>query len=311
VGANPSYIATLGQKVYVTNSGTNTVPIIDTANSNAVSTITTDAGPSTILTNHTHVYIANGGSPGSVSDILASTTAAVLAPVTSIPSLITSSTQTFTYTAAFDFAIQQVFVTSCNPGVQVLVSRASSSTVNTVTLNNLQPGNTYQCSLYLTDETGNTSNRLLIGPFTYPAPILSQHVSGGTSITQQVKDLIEMGNTQEAKAIQSKWPNLFPASSSSPSVASTTTPMFGRLLKAGVTGPDVLALQQYLNSHGFPLASIGLGSRGHETDVFGPRTYNALLKFQEAHAADMLAPLHLAKGTGMLGPSTSTFIIAH
>jgi hypothetical protein len=60
-------------------------------------------------------------------------------------------------------------------------------------------------------------------------------------------------------------------------------------------GPDILALQQFLNAHGFTVATTGPGSPGNETSVFGMKTYQALVKFQ---AASDLPP------TGDLGPLT-------
>ena len=60
-------------------------------------------------------------------------------------------------------------------------------------------------------------------------------------------------------------------------------------------GGDIRLLQQYLNVHGFTLASTGPGSPGNETSVFGTLTYKALVKFQLAHNFP---------GTGFLGPLT-------
>jgi Putative peptidoglycan binding domain len=60
-------------------------------------------------------------------------------------------------------------------------------------------------------------------------------------------------------------------------------------------GPDILALQRLLNTHGFPLVSTGWGSPGYETDTFGLYTYAALVKFQQAHNLP---------ATGYLGPLT-------
>lgn len=64
-------------------------------------------------------------------------------------------------------------------------------------------------------------------------------------------------------------------------------------------GPDILALQQWLNAHGFPLVSSGWGSPGNETDTFGLYTYAALIKFQEAHGLP---------ATGFFGPLTRAAI---
>lgn len=83
---------------------------------------------------------------------------------------------------------------------------------------------------------------------------------------------------------------------------------FARTLRMGSQGADVQQLQKFLNSQGFVLAVEGVGSPGQESTYFGRITYQALLKFQEAHAADILAPLGLTRGTGILGAATIAFI---
>ncbi|MEX2437527.1 MAG: peptidoglycan-binding protein, partial [Candidatus Paceibacterota bacterium] len=86
------------------------------------------------------------------------------------------------------------------------------------------------------------------------------------------------------------------------------TGVFTRDLSLGDTGNDVLQLQLYLNKNGFILSDSGPGSRGNETNYFGLLTKTALIKFQEAHALDILTPVGLTKGTGYFGPSTRAFV---
>lgn len=94
---------------------------------------------------------------------------------------------------------------------------------------------------------------------------------------------------------------------------STTTArfVFSYDLTLRAINPDVIELQKYLNTHGFILAQSGAGSPGNETNYFGLLTRSALIRFQEAHAAEILAPVGLTKGTGYFGPSTRTFINTH
>jgi hypothetical protein len=70
-------------------------------------------------------------------------------------------------------------------------------------------------------------------------------------------------------------------------ISSTTIPasstIFTRNLTVGSTGSDVQALQKYFNTHGFIIASSGIGSAGHETTYFGALTKSALTKFQKAN----------------------------
>ncbi len=63
----------------------------------------------------------------------------------------------------------------------------------------------------------------------------------------------------------------------------TPTLTLTRNLSIGMVGTDVLALQQFLNNNGFPVALTGPGSKGQETMYFGVLTKNALSQFQKAN----------------------------
>jgi peptidoglycan hydrolase-like protein with peptidoglycan-binding domain len=86
---------------------------------------------------------------------------------------------------------------------------------------------------------------------------------------------------------------------------------FSKNFNLGSRDTDVKKLQQYLNSHGFPVSSSGFGSRGQETTYFGEKTKAALVKFQEAYADFILKPYGLTKGTGFFGVKTREYINAH
>lgn len=58
---------------------------------------------------------------------------------------------------------------------------------------------------------------------------------------------------------------------------------FPKDLRIGMSDPDVRKLQQFLNSHGCPVALIGAGSAGNETGYFGFLTFRAVMKFQIAN----------------------------
>lgn len=79
---------------------------------------------------------------------------------------------------------------------------------------------------------------------------------------------------------------------------------FTKDLSIGMTDGDVSKLQAYLNSHGFPVATVGLpGSTGHETNYFGPATKAAVMKFQAAHG---ISPV-----SGYFGPLTRAYVQIH
>src|SRR3989338_2335867 len=76
-------------------------------------------------------------------------------------------------------------------------------------------------------------------------------------------------------------------------------------LKAGSSGPDVLRLQQFLNSDAYTaIALSGVGSSGAESNFFGTLTKNAVIKFQNKYSAEILTPNGLSSGTGIVGVST-------
>lgn len=78
-----------------------------------------------------------------------------------------------------------------------------------------------------------------------------------------------------------------------PCVSAASTYIFSRDLSAGVSGPDVKALQQFLNGQGFTVALSGAGSRGAETSLYGPATTRAVKAFQTAKGIS---------STGYFGP---------
>ncbi len=75
---------------------------------------------------------------------------------------------------------------------------------------------------------------------------------------------------------------------------------FIRDLYLGMSGEDVKELQQYLNNNGFPLAQIGVGSLGNETNYFGSLTQQALISFQRAN--------NINPAVGYFGPITRGFV---
>src|SRR5438105_3617865 len=92
-----------------------------------------------------------------------------------------------------------------------------------------------------------------------------------------------------------------------PSFAQTTSSCdtLTRNLKQGMSGADVLLVQQILNrAPSTRIASAGIGSPGYETTYFGTRTRLAVIKFQNLYRTKVLTPYGLKQGTGFVGAST-------
>ncbi len=84
---------------------------------------------------------------------------------------------------------------------------------------------------------------------------------------------------------------------------------FFRNLKQGDRGEDVRALQKILNEDPVTLISTtGPGSYGQETDYFGAKTYDAVVRFQQKYRQNVLIPAGLTAPTGFVGPLTRNFL---
>lgn len=127
----------------------------------------------------------------------------------------------------------------------------------------------------------------------YVAPRMQTIYPDGTVVFTEAKAVVK--NTQEAIATTTQVQSV---------AVVPLSVVFTRTLRAHFEGEDVRELQKFLNSQGFVLSNSGIGSHGFETEYFGPLTYNALVKFQEAHSSRILTPLFLTKGTGIFAEKT-------
>lgn len=82
-----------------------------------------------------------------------------------------------------------------------------------------------------------------------------------------------------------------------------------RNLYQGLTGDDVVLLQKVLNSSSdTAVATSGIGSKGFETNYFGAKTRDAVIRFQNKYANSILVPNGLTIGNGFVGASTRAMI---
>lgn len=85
--------------------------------------------------------------------------------------------------------------------------------------------------------------------------------------------------------------------------AGAVCPSFSRSLSLGISGNDVLALQKYLNTHGFVIVASGPGSTGNETKYFGSLTQAAVARFQAQGNVVALG----GYGSGTFGPLSRAY----
>jgi peptidoglycan hydrolase-like protein with peptidoglycan-binding domain len=75
-----------------------------------------------------------------------------------------------------------------------------------------------------------------------------------------------------------------------------------RNLAQGAKGDDIKVLQEFLNKAGFY-------PEGFISGFFGALTKQAVIRFQEKYASEILTPVGLTKGSGFVGSGTRKKII--
>ncbi len=256
----PRGVFTLGSKVYVTNFRSNNVSVIDTATNSITDTINVGMGPRGITGLGTTLYVENFDD-GTISIIdTNSNTVTDTIDVGSSPAGMSIS-GTDIYVSSFQDDKLYVLDTTTNTlkGTAITVEEEEEE----------QP------------QTHGPSGG---GTYTPPTPTDCLPGMRYSPSTGQLCPIISPTSGPTAP--------LIPTKPSSP-------PTFTRTLKLGSSGSDVKALQQYLNSHNVIVSTVGAGSPGKETTLFGTKTKLAVIKFQL---------MNKLKGDGIVGPMTRSFL---
>jgi hypothetical protein len=130
--------------------------------------------------------------------------------------------------------------------------------------------------------------------------------SGGSSTTSSgsIPKVVDNGAVTPATPVTPA----SPVTPTTPSVNENNNFSFTKNLWVGIRDMDVKLLQRFLNLKGFTVSTDGPGSAGQETEFFGAKTKQALIKFQEAYKVNILTPIGLNLGTGFFGPQTRNYI---
>ena len=247
VGYQPFSSVFVGQYLYVNNTGSNTLSIIDTttntpracSNNFVLSRTLTyyaDAGSHGIVTgtNNTPVMITGGVIEG-VTDGSNST------PVTAVPD------------AGYQFSGWSDGSTQ-NP-------RIDTNITNDITVKALFTA--------LPPSLGNGGSAPVLVSVISNSGLSSSNGSSGGGNSGVVGCI---SNVQYSPITGQKCPVLFKSF------------LFKKNLRKGMDTDDVQRLQIFLNTHGAPIASSGSGSPGNEVTTFGQKTFLALIKYQKSNS---------------------------
>ncbi len=221
--------------------------------------------------------------------VIPDTTAPIISEVTPIP---TGTDTTPDYTFTTDEAGTITYGGSCSSA-----TTAATSGSNTITFGTLTPGTYSNCTITVTDTALNVSNILAVTSFTISVPAseptpVSTPVQGPTAVSIPTLSSAEI---QRIFGATSK--NI---SNDANNSRVQTAYVYSRNLQQNMRGEDVRQLQIFLNTHGFQVSKVGVGSLGNETAYFGPATRLALIQFQKANK--------ITPAVGFLGPITRALI---
>jgi len=171
-------------------------------------------------------------------------------------------------------------------------------TSHSLTLTNLSASTTYHYQVKSKDSVGNIGSST---DQTFTTLALGEKPISGMTIEElkaeiaRITALIAQLQAQLAEPLAK--PAIIPGI--------PTDFRFEKTLRYGQVLIDVKYLQIVLNSDPETrLAVTGVGSPGRETNIFGPLTKAAVIKFQEKYTSEILAPWELTKGTGIVGKTT-------
>ena len=156
---------------------------------------------------------------------------------------------------------------------------AATAGLNTVTFNALSAGTHSNCLITVTDVAGNTSNQLVVSPFT---------VSPSSSVSTTVTTTSGNNGTTQLQQLEAQLAQLqAQVNSASGSGSSAASYNFTEFLSVGSQGAQVTALQKRLTADGLYSGPI--------SGFYGSLTEAAVSKYQKANGIEV---------KGYVGPGT-------
>ena len=211
----------------------------------------------------------NSSAPISGSDVVktinTSNSSPIIYVLNSVPATVTTATPNYSFISNVAGAIH--YTGDCSSQNTYAVAGT-----NSVTFNALSNGTHSNCMIMVTDSYGNSSNQLLVSPFT---------VQVGTTTTQTTTD--NSGLSAQIQALQAQLLQLQSQSAST----SANSYKFNNFLGVGSKGADVTELQKRLTSEGVYSGPI--------TGTYGSLTEAAVKKYQKLNGISAF---------GYVGPGT-------
>ena len=188
--------------------------------------------------------------------------------------------------------------TSYNPGTMLPIGEAKDGEVEDLTLNVVTPvsgGGALLIQTVCKDPKATNYNGNVN---TYPDNTLCVYTTPKTPTTNTTTTTTTQTTTPDTGCSGS---NLYSSTTGSKCPTPKTAPyQFTRILRFGSYGDDVKHLQEFLNTHGSPLPGTGLGSPGHEMNIFGSKTTKALAHYQSTH--------NITPAAGIFGAKTMLYV---
>lgn len=170
-------------------------------------------------------------------------------------------------------------INTCTTAASVLKYVGTSSHTVTVTPSNSTCGGTGTVAHSSSSSSSSATPATPVVPTVLPA-VPATPSSGLTS--SQIQSILAVLTSFDVDAATLASVKAVLEGTTTGSVTSAAVKVFKSNLTTGSLGSEVKMLQEFLNAHGYTIASSGPGSSGNETSTFGGLTRAALVKYQKA-----------------------------